>query len=43
MLELWIHFDDRWRQYLYEDKDKEKLLRDAVNAIKGGYTVQVHQ
>lgn len=42
-LELWIRFDDRWRQYLYDQKDKDKLARDAANAIKAGYAIQVYQ
>lgn len=42
-MELWIRFDDRWRQYLYDRKDKDKLVRDAVNAIKAGYVIQVYQ
>lgn len=42
-LELWIRFDDRWRQYFYDQKDKDKLARDAANAIKAGYAIQVYQ
>lgn len=42
-MELWIQFDDRWRQYFYDRKDKDKLAKDAVNAIKAGYAVQVYQ
>ena len=40
-MQLWIRFDDRWRQYLYDHKDRDSLIRDAVNAIKAGYVIQV--